>query len=87
MTAFAEVEHVRWNAYMRAEGYRYSQDRNDLARVHNNLVPVSKLSIDEMKKDVSAEKGTESIEDYINLIKQNDYDKFLKDKLEYKQSS
>ena len=32
-------------------------------------------------------KGTESIEDYINLIKQNDYDKFLKDKLEYKQSS
>ena len=32
-------------------------------------------------------KGTEGMEDYINLIKNNDYDKFLKDKLEYKQSS
>ena len=32
-------------------------------------------------------KGTEGMEEYINQIKNNDYDKFLKDKLEYKQSS
>lgn len=46
-----KIEHVRWNAYMRAEGYRYAPVRNDLARVHHNLVPVSELSNDDLRKD------------------------------------
>jgi len=46
-----EVEHIRWNAYMRSEGYRYAPKRNDLAKVHYNLVPVSQLSNDDLRKD------------------------------------
>lgn len=54
--AIGLVEHVRWNAYMRTEGYQYSgsQDkssRNDLGKVHHNLVPVTKLSDDDLRKD------------------------------------
>lgn len=46
-----KIEHVRWNAYMRTEGYGYSSTRNDLTRVHHNLVPVDKLSNDDLRKD------------------------------------
>ncbi len=46
-----KIEHVRWNAYMRTEGYSYASKRNDLAKVHHNLVPVSKLSYDDLRKD------------------------------------
>ena len=51
-----KVEHVRWNAYMRTEGYSYSGDRdgssrNDLAKKHNRLVSVSELSDDDLRKD------------------------------------
>jgi hypothetical protein len=54
--AIGRVEHVRWNAYMRTEGYQYSQSkskesRNDLAKIHNNLVPVTELSDDDLRKD------------------------------------
>ena len=54
--AIGLVEHVRWNAYMRSEGYRYSgskdkSTRNDLAKLHNNLVPVTALTDDELRKD------------------------------------
>ena len=43
-----ELEHKRWNAYMRTEGYRFSgskneASRNDLAKLHHNLVPFSEL--------------------------------------------
>ena len=39
----AEVEHKRWNAYMRTEGYQYSGStqeisRNDLGKLHHDLV-------------------------------------------------
>ena len=39
-----ELEHRRWNAYMRSEGYIYSgslnaDSRNDLGKMHHNLVP------------------------------------------------
>ncbi len=49
-----ELEHKRWNAYMRTEGYRYSgsddeASRNDLARLHHNLVPFANL---DNKRDV-----------------------------------
>ena len=47
--AVGYVEHLRWNAYMRSEGYCYpgSQDlslRSDLGKLHHNLVPVKELS-------------------------------------------
>lgn len=50
------VEHRRWNAYMRAEGYVYSgskdkKSRNDLAKMHHDLVSYSELSDEERRKD------------------------------------
>ncbi len=50
------LEHRRWNAYMRAEGYIYSgspekASRNDLAKMHNDLVDYSSLSEEEKRKD------------------------------------
>ena len=46
--ALERLEHRRWNAYMRSEGYIYSgsvdkSSRNDLAKLHNNLVPYDQL--------------------------------------------
>ncbi|MGN1409157.1 MAG: hypothetical protein ACI4XJ_03175 [Eubacteriales bacterium] len=54
--AIGRFEHVRWNAYMRTEGYVFSgskekSSRNDLAKQHNNLVPVGELSDDDLSKD------------------------------------
>ena len=45
-----EIEHRRWCAYMRTEGYQYSgsdkeESRNDLAKLHNDLIPF--VSLDE----------------------------------------
>ena len=50
------LEHRRWNAYMRAEGYIYSgstdkASRNDLAKIHPDLVPFDMLSSSEKRKD------------------------------------
>ena len=44
-------EHIRWNAYMRVGGYRYGEKRNDLAKVHSNLVPSTQLTNDDLRKD------------------------------------
>ncbi|MBO5111045.1 MAG: hypothetical protein J6D21_10060 [Clostridia bacterium] len=54
--AIGRVEHVRWNAYMRTEGYRYSgslekSSRDNVAKLHNRLVPVSLLSDDDLRLD------------------------------------
>ena len=54
--AIGKLEHARWNAYMRTEGYCYSgsldkSTRNDLGKVHNNLVSVDKLDDDTLRKD------------------------------------
>lgn len=52
------IEHRRWNAYMRSVGYRYSgsrdkKTRNDLAKLHHDLVPYDILSeADKAKDDV-----------------------------------
>lgn len=51
------LEHRRWNAYMRSQGYIYSgsQDassRNDLGLMHNNLVPNGVLNPENYKKDL-----------------------------------
>lgn len=51
-----KLEHRRWNAYMRAEGYIYSgspekSSRNDLAKMHHDLVDFSSLTEEEKRKD------------------------------------
>ncbi len=50
------LEHRRWNAYMRSEGYVYSgspekASRNDLAKMHHCLIPFSELSTADKQKD------------------------------------
>ncbi len=50
------IEHNRWNAYMRSEGYVYSGDkdastRDDLAKMHHNLIPFDELSEEDKRKD------------------------------------
>lgn len=45
------LEHRRWNAYMRSEGYVYGKVRNDLAKMHNCLVPFDGLSEADKAKD------------------------------------
>ncbi len=45
------LEHRRWNAYIRAEGYTYSNKRNDLAKTHNCLVTFDELPLSEKEKD------------------------------------
>ncbi len=45
------LEHRRWNAYMRSEGYVYSENRDDLAKKHHNLVPFDALSSEDQRKD------------------------------------
>ena len=52
------LEHRRWNAYMRAEGYVYSgskekESRNDLGKMHHDLVDFSSLTEEEKRKDSS----------------------------------
>ena len=49
--AIGKFEHIRWNAYMRTEGYQFAEKRNDLAKLHHNLVPVSELSDEDLRKD------------------------------------
>ena len=50
------LEHCRWNAYMRSIGYIFSgsedpKSRNDLAKMHHNLVCFDKLSEADKNKD------------------------------------
>ena len=45
------TEHMRWNAYMRAAGYRYGKNRFDRAKVHNDLKPWDQLPCRERYKD------------------------------------
>ena len=52
------LEHRRWNAYMRAEGYVFSgsiekSSRNDLAKMHHDLVCFANLTEEEKRKDSS----------------------------------
>ena len=50
------LEHRRWNVYMRSEGYVFSgsndpASRNDLAKMHHDLVNFDDLSEEEKRKD------------------------------------
>ena len=52
------LEHRRWNAYMRSEGYRYAEANNRLGNMHRDLVPFDELDPEEKDKD-----------DYVDSIK------------------
>ncbi len=50
------IEHMRWNAYMRTEGYIFSgstdkSSRNDRAKLHHNLHKAELLNSEDAKKD------------------------------------
>lgn len=45
------MEHRRWNAYMRTEGWSYAPVRNNLAKTHHNLVLFNELSLKDQEKD------------------------------------
>ena len=45
------LEHKRWNAYVRSEGYVFTPVRDRLAKTHNLLVPFDKLPYSEQIKD------------------------------------
>lgn len=49
--ALRRLEHRRWNAYMRSQGYVHAPKRNDLAKTHHCLVPFGQLSPADQEKD------------------------------------
>ncbi|MEE1086666.1 MAG: hypothetical protein U0L05_05810 [Schaedlerella sp.] len=49
--ALRELEHRRWNAYIRSEGFTYAPVRNNLAKTHHCLVAFDKLSQKDQEKD------------------------------------
>ena len=49
----AEIEHVRWNAYLRSEGYVNRNVKNIDYKTHNKIIPVSdELTVKDRLKDV-----------------------------------
>ncbi len=46
-----KLEHCRWNAYMRSEGYVFAPERDDMAKTHHCLVPFDMLPLKEQVKD------------------------------------
>ncbi len=57
--AIEKLEHCRWNAYMRSEGFVYSgskdpASRNDMGKMHHNLVTYDELTEEDKRKDARA---------------------------------
>ena len=50
MNKLRVIEHNRWNAYMRTEGYSFG-DKNHVSKTHNLLVPFHQLPPEEKLKD------------------------------------
>ena len=46
-----KLEHCRWSAYVRSEGYTFGEVRNDLAKKHPCLIPYEQLSDKDKEKD------------------------------------
>ncbi len=51
LNVICALEHLRWNAFTRAEGYSHGDKKYDLAKLHNNLVPTERLSPSDLRKD------------------------------------
>lgn len=54
--AIEDLEHCRWFAYMRSEGFVYSgsddsSSRNELGKMHHNMVPTHRLTDEDLDKD------------------------------------
>jgi hypothetical protein len=60
--ALRVLEHRRWNAYMRTEGYVYAETRNNLAKTHPCLVKFDELPLKEQEKDDDEEEVYDKIE-------------------------
>ena len=54
--AFAECaarfDHIRWNAYMRSEGFVFGNVKNNFTKTHNNLLPLKGLTFEDNIKDI-----------------------------------
>ncbi len=48
---YRRIEHNRWNAYVRSEGYVYAPTRIRLAKTHHLLIPFDDLPYEEQIKD------------------------------------
>lgn len=46
-----QLEHKRWNAYMRAEGYIYMPKKDDIAKTHCDLISATRLNESQIEKD------------------------------------
>jgi hypothetical protein len=49
---FAYIEHIRWNAYMRTEGFRLAAETKRENKLHFDLVPVQYLTFGDCVKDI-----------------------------------
>ena len=49
---FADLEHIRWNAYMRTEGFRLSAKTDKTNKLHFDLVPSNLLTFADCIKDI-----------------------------------
>lgn len=51
----SEYEHIRWNAFMRSDGFTYVEGagKNFMAKTHYNIVPFDDLSDDDKHKDTT----------------------------------
>lgn len=57
------LEHRRWNAYMRSEGYRYSQIRDDEQKTHPCLVRYDELTEEMQSYDANPIRSVNDIAD------------------------
>lgn len=53
----AELEHIRWCRYYYLNNWKYGEKRDNVKRLHPDLIPFSELSEDEILKDVEAIKS------------------------------
>ena len=53
----AELEHIRWCRYHYLNNWKYGKERDDVKRLHPDLIPFSELSEDAVRKDIEAIKS------------------------------
>ncbi|MBE6661196.1 MAG: DUF4381 domain-containing protein [Ruminococcaceae bacterium] len=50
--SFSYLEHIRWNAYIRTEGFRQSAYKDNDHKLHRLIIPVDQLTLKEKIKDI-----------------------------------